>query len=119
MSAFDRGSRRDSGKSFGRRSDGDRFGKPRSSRTVARRGESFDATCDKCGKKCDLPFKPTGRKPVYCRDCFKDADSTSSRSGDFDRKPNFDREVKSSSSSSDLDQINRKLDKIMQALRIE
>ena len=30
----------------------------------------FEANCDKCGKRCDLPFKPNGKKPVYCRDCF-------------------------------------------------
>lgn len=33
--------------------------------------ETFKATCASCGKECDLPFKPTGARPVYCRDCFK------------------------------------------------
>lgn len=28
------------------------------------------AVCASCGKTCDIPFKPTGDKPVYCRDCF-------------------------------------------------
>ena len=28
------------------------------------------ATCDKCGKPCEVPFKPTSGKPVYCNACF-------------------------------------------------
>lgn len=33
--------------------------------------EMFKATCASCGKSCDVPFKPTGARPVYCNDCFK------------------------------------------------
>jgi CxxC-x17-CxxC domain-containing protein len=29
------------------------------------------ATCAACGKQTDLPFKPRGDRPVYCRDCFR------------------------------------------------
>ncbi|HEY4483059.1 MAG TPA: CxxC-x17-CxxC domain-containing protein [Candidatus Paceibacterota bacterium] len=28
------------------------------------------ATCSTCNKDCQVPFRPTGDKPVYCRDCF-------------------------------------------------
>lgn len=28
------------------------------------------AVCSSCGKTCEVPFQPTGEKPVYCRDCF-------------------------------------------------
>jgi CxxC-x17-CxxC domain-containing protein len=34
--------------------------------------EEHKAKCDKCGKDCILPFKPTQGKPVYCRDCFRE-----------------------------------------------
>ncbi len=34
--------------------------------------EMFDATCAKCGKSCQVPFRPNGERPVYCRDCFVD-----------------------------------------------
>ena len=27
-------------------------------------------TCSKCGKPCEVPFKPTGSKPIYCSDCY-------------------------------------------------
>ena len=32
--------------------------------------EMHKATCSSCGKGCEVPFKPTQGKPVYCRDCF-------------------------------------------------
>lgn len=28
------------------------------------------ATCASCGKTCEVPFRPSDGKPVYCRDCF-------------------------------------------------
>ncbi len=31
----------------------------------------YSATCDKCGRPCELPFRPNGRKPVYCSNCFE------------------------------------------------
>ncbi len=27
--------------------------------------------CDECGKETEVPFKPTGRKPIYCRECYE------------------------------------------------
>ncbi len=32
--------------------------------------EMFKTVCDNCGKSCEVPFKPSGDKPVYCSDCF-------------------------------------------------
>lgn len=32
--------------------------------------EMHKAVCSDCGKECDVPFKPTEGKPVYCRDCY-------------------------------------------------
>jgi CxxC-x17-CxxC domain-containing protein len=29
------------------------------------------AVCSECGQECEVPFKPTEGKPVYCRECFK------------------------------------------------
>ena len=29
------------------------------------------ATCSKCGKSTEVPFRPTNGKPVYCSDCFR------------------------------------------------
>lgn len=33
--------------------------------------EMFSATCAACGKSCQVPFQPSGEKPVYCSDCFQ------------------------------------------------
>lgn len=27
-------------------------------------------TCSSCGKMCEVPFIPNGKKPVYCKDCY-------------------------------------------------
>jgi len=35
-----------------------------------REKEMHKAVCDECKKECDVPFKPTGDKPVYCRECY-------------------------------------------------
>jgi len=29
------------------------------------------AVCSNCGKDTEVPFKPSGERPVYCRDCFR------------------------------------------------
>lgn len=34
------------------------------------RREMFTATCSECGGVAELPFNPSGDRPVYCRDCF-------------------------------------------------
>ncbi len=28
------------------------------------------AVCADCHKDCEIPFKPTGERPVYCKECF-------------------------------------------------
>ena len=35
------------------------------------RSSLFDAVCDECGKNCQVPFRPSGDKPIYCSDCFE------------------------------------------------
>lgn len=45
------------------------------------------AVCSKCGKDCEVPFKPTGEKPVFCNDCFKSQrDDKPRRFGGGDKK---------------------------------
>ncbi len=33
--------------------------------------EMHKATCSECNQECEVPFKPTEGKPVYCRDCYQ------------------------------------------------
>ena len=28
-------------------------------------------TCSECGKECEVPFKPSEGRPVFCRDCYR------------------------------------------------
>ena len=32
--------------------------------------EMHDAVCSECKNACQVPFKPTEGKPIYCRDCY-------------------------------------------------
>jgi CxxC-x17-CxxC domain-containing protein len=32
--------------------------------------EMFPAVCATCGKETTVPFRPSGDKPVYCRECY-------------------------------------------------
>jgi CxxC-x17-CxxC domain-containing protein len=68
-----------------------------------RRIEMHEVICDKCGKKCEVPFKPTAGKPIYCNECFRDNKDSS----------------RGSSNPKEFEQINNKLDKIMKSLKIE
>jgi CxxC-x17-CxxC domain-containing protein len=41
--------------------------------------EMFSATCSSCGREAQVPFRPSGAKPVYCSDCFSSQRSSSNR----------------------------------------
>jgi CxxC-x17-CxxC domain-containing protein len=45
-------------------------GKNRESRPAGAAAELFPATCSECGKSCEVPFRPSSDKPVYCSTCF-------------------------------------------------
>lgn len=66
----------------------------------------FDAICDQCHQPCQVPFRPSGDKPVYCDSCF------TSGAKDHGPKKGKDETVKQ------LTVINAKLDKIMKHLNI-
>lgn len=51
-------------------------------RGSSERHEMFPAVCDECGKDCEVPFRPTGEKPVYCSKCFETKEGGSSRGRD-------------------------------------
>ena len=100
----DRAPRRDSNRDF------DSYGGNR------REVEMTKVICSSCGEQCEVPFKPTSTKPVYCKACFSGKNRGSSdrlgSSGSSDRSS-------SGHSSRDNDIINEKLNKIMKALKID
>jgi CxxC-x17-CxxC domain-containing protein len=80
----------------------------------------FKAVCSECGKDCQVPFKPSGEKPVYCSDCFrqKKGDSEPRR---FENRnfsnPRFENHNSSAPLNNDqLNTIVLKLDKIISLL---
>lgn len=135
MARFDQGG----GKRFGGNKGGSRFGaksfgkpsfdrKSYSDRGDSRGGERrdiemHDATCSECQKSCQVPFRPTGEKPVYCRDCFGSKGGRSDERaprrdyGDRGARPSFG----GSASGNDdikrqIEGMNAKLDKLADAI---
>lgn len=47
-----------------------RFDRPRSHESFGPR-EMHKAVCSECGQECEVPFKPTEGKPVYCKECYR------------------------------------------------
>ena len=33
-------------------------------------GKMHKGVCADCGKECEVPFRPTGDRPVYCQECW-------------------------------------------------
>ena len=60
MAYFNSNNRSGSNRSFG-------GGRGRSDYGRDRDRQMYSAVCDKCGKDCQVPFKPSGDKPIYCR----------------------------------------------------
>lgn len=101
----------------------DRFSSNRGGRGGYNRGgrddrQMFKTVCDNCGEKCEVPFRPSGDKPVYCSSCFEKLGDRGNRkpegrSGYRDRKPQEDRY------KDQFEAINTKLDKILDLLQPE
>jgi CxxC-x17-CxxC domain-containing protein len=107
-------------KKFGNRRDSDRNDSRRTDRNPGKfdrnvgrnagklgrksysRPERSTVTCDSCKKRCEVPFVPSSNKPIYCSDCFR-KDTPSSKPTDTEK---------------DFVEINKKLDKIMKALKV-
>lgn len=47
----------------------------------------YRATCADCKKECELPFKPTGDRPVYCKECFRQRKVSNTLKGGADHRP--------------------------------
>lgn len=82
------------------------------------------ATCAECNKICEVPFKPTGEKPVFCSHCFANhrPEERSNRPAQFsmDRQARPDRPqpVKADNGRLEekLEAISVKLDKLVTLL---
>lgn len=53
-------------------------------------GKRYPATCNNCRAACEVPFRPNGMKPVFCRDCFKPENDRAERPS-FNSRPSFEK----------------------------
>ena len=45
--------------------------------------EMYDAECASCHTRCQVPFRPNGKKPVYCTNCFSKTEEGAGRTPSF------------------------------------
>lgn len=92
----------------------------------------FSAVCDDCGRNCEVPFRPTGARPVLCSSCFeakngprpqrsaRPDDNTRVRRFERDGSPIETREEKDNRNISmlrdEIMKLNEKMDKLVEAL---
>ncbi|MCD4760487.1 hypothetical protein K8R42_01175 [bacterium] len=113
----DRGDRRGGG-NFGRRDNNRSFNRDRGDN----RPGMHKAVCDKCGQNCEVPFRPTGDKPIFCSDCFSKQGGRDSRpnkfGGDRDRRPRFENKGGDNSKEilKGIKTLNYKLDELIKTL---
>jgi len=74
-------------------------------RDASRPVSMHSATCGSCGKDCEVPFRPTGDRPVYCKNCFDSKEHMAPRTS---RSTDGGSDVKKQ-----LESINSKLEKIL------
>jgi len=95
----DGGGRRDDRRDSGRRDGGD-----------FRDKQMHDAICATCGDDCQVPFKPTFGKQVYCSNCFDKGGNTGGGRGSLTNKTEY---------TEHLDAIHMKLNMIMDSLGLD
>lgn len=94
--------------------------------------EMHKAVCDNCHKDCQVPFRPSSDKPIYCNECFSgkkeggDRGSKRDFGGHKPRRDFNDRPAQSFSSNQgsgvsddikkQLSEMNSKLDRLVSAI---
>ena len=89
------------------------------------------AICNQCGKPCEVPFRPTGDRPVYCNVCFGSKKETGNNrdGGRFSQKnydsyktpikPDFRSDIGKGSSDElkkQLEMLNVKMDRLIKTV---
>lgn len=67
--------------------------------------EMHKAICDNCRKECEVPFRPTQGKPVFCSNCFGDKKGSSGNRNEA--QPQYNKQFEA---------LNTKLDRILSLL---
>lgn len=132
------GGKKFGGSKFGAKKSWDRGGSSGRGGSFSRGGSDrsmmHDATCGQCGKSCQVPFKPSGSRPVFCGNCFNKEEYSAGkeRRGSDARRPSYQdrsserssydsRSAGTGSGTSSIDEqikkINAKLDRILEAMQ--
>jgi len=114
MGNFNKDKRSSGGRNFGRHDFGGRSADRPMHKTI----------CSKCSKECEVPFIPTGNRPVFCRDCFQNnrASGPIRFDNNYPRRSNFEDRGSPINSpvqpqyGEQLGVLNAKLDKILRIL---
>ncbi len=83
------------------------------------------AVCDSCQQDCEVPFKPTNTKPIYCSSCFEKKGggnrSNDRRGGGRDRGPRFEKKDTENHKEilKGIKTLNYKLDELIKVLSPE
>jgi CxxC-x17-CxxC domain-containing protein len=72
----------------------------------------YPAICDSCGKRCEVPFRPTSGKPIYCDDCFR------KNGGNKQRFDGREEHKGKDQFKEQIGALNAKLDKIIRILEV-
>lgn len=133
MGSFNRDNR-SGGNRFGKSSFGGerRFGNDRGDRKFGGgfgKSQMHDAVCSQCGKSCQVPFRPTGDREVFCSNCFRDKRDSGFPKGNssnfgksrYESKPHFEKRVDASGADHDylkqqLSALNKKMDILIETL---
>lgn len=102
-------------RTFGRSKFG---GKP--VRDSSRPVELHQATCSQCQKVCEVPFRPNGKKPVLCRDCFgaskpQGFERTERHTPRFERKESY--APRPDAVTAQLAELNAKIDALTRMVK--
>ena len=101
------------------RSGGGRFGGGDFRRRDSGRRQMHKAVCDECGKDCEVPFKPSGDKPIYCSECFEKKEGGSPRRSGGRRPERHNFKKGEDTNKKVLEQVrelNSKLDRILKVI---
>jgi CxxC-x17-CxxC domain-containing protein len=71
------------------------------------------AVCDSCGQNCEVPFKPTAGKPIYCDNCFSEKGGRKDRGKDKEWGRSMEKH------NEQLKKLNEKLDVILSMLALQ
>ncbi len=86
------------------------------------------AVCDECHKSCEVPFRPSSDKPIYCNDCFsgkrgneaprREFNNDRGPKREFNDKPSFSKPAAGANDEvkKQLSEMNSKLDRLISAI---